>query len=138
MSHGPPEARRRSCNRPNLRGVHVAPYEPPELSVRIPPAVPAVAAMALLPSAVPLATASTAAVFPAAGTATSAVSLLSLKVASHDVRLGNLALVSDTVSGNPVAKVVVTPLNVDGTAYGEQTVTPTSSPASVPALDSAT
>ena len=73
----------------------------------------------------------------AAGTATSALNLLSLALAGHAVDVGRVALTSDTVTGNPVAKVVVTPLKVDGTTYGEQTVTSANSPASVPTVDSA-
>jgi hypothetical protein len=74
---------------------------------------------------------------PAAGTATSALNVLSLALAGHSVQVGGVALTSDTVTGSPVAKVVVTPLKVDGTAYGEQSVTPANSPATVPVVDSA-
>src|SRR3954451_809512 len=74
---------------------------------------------------------------PAAGTANSAVTLLSLALAGHDVRVGTVDLRSDTVSGQPDAKVVVTPVRADGKAYGEQTITPANSPASVPSFDSA-
>ncbi|MEO6206183.1 MAG: hypothetical protein ABIO67_12515, partial [Mycobacteriales bacterium] len=70
---------------------------------------------------------------PAAGTATSALSLLDLALAGHAVSVGGVALTSDTVN-KAIAKVVVTPIKVDGTAYGEQTVTPANSPASVPTL----
>jgi hypothetical protein len=105
--------------------------------VRIRPLAAAAAAALVLGIAGPAA-ASTAATTakPAAGTATSAVTLLSLALAGHDVRVGTVALRSDTVSGSPAAKVVVTPVRADGKAYGEQTVTPADSPASVPSFDS--
>jgi multidrug efflux pump subunit AcrA (membrane-fusion protein) len=96
-----------------------------------------VAALLIGAAAGPAAARSTAVdAAPAAGTATSALEILSLALANHTLKVGNLALVSDTVSGDPVSKVVVTPLTLDGTAYGEQTVTPASSPATVPVVDS--
>jgi len=84
------------------------------------------------------ATASAASSDAAAGSATSALQILSLALAGHQADVGTVALTSDTVSGTPVAKVVVTPVKVDGTAYGEQTVTPASSPVTVPVVDSST
>ena len=103
-----------------------------------PLAVTAVAAVLVATAAGPAAARSTAAADTPVGTATSALNLLSLALANHSVQVGGVALTSDTVSGDPVAKVVVTPLKVDGTAYGEQTVTPASSPATVPVVDSST
>lgn len=99
----------------------------------------AVAAAALVAGLVgpAVAAAAPAAPRPAAGTATSELTLLGLALAGHDVRVGSVALVSDTVSGRPAAKVVVTPVRADGKAYGEQTVTPANSPGSVPSFDSA-
>ena len=61
-------------------------------------------------------TASAASAGKSAGTATSALQILSLALAAHRAEVGNVALTSDTVSGSPVAKVVVTPVKVDGTA----------------------
>jgi hypothetical protein len=104
--------------------------------VRVPVAVPGVASIALFIAAIPLGTAATASSFPAVGTATSGVSVLSLSVGSHNVRAGSVALTSDTLS-SAVSKVIVTPLSVDGQSFGEQTVTPADSPASVPTFDSA-
>ncbi|MCU1672041.1 MAG: hypothetical protein JWN77_154 [Frankiales bacterium] len=73
---------------------------------------------------------------PAAGTATSALNILSLALAGHAVQVGGVALTSDTVTGSAIAKAVVTPVTVDGVAYGEQTVTPESSPMTVPVVSS--
>ncbi|MCU1592590.1 MAG: hypothetical protein JWP11_3846, partial [Frankiales bacterium] len=112
---------------------------PLELTVRIRP-LAAVAAAALvlgLGGPAVAATSASSAARPAAGSATSGLTLLSLALAGHDVRVGSVALVSDTLSGSPAAKVVVTPVRADGKAYGEQTVTPASSPATVPSFDSA-
>ena len=95
-----------------------------------PLAAVAVAALLIGAAAGPAAARGTAAgtAQPAAGTATSALNLLSLALATHQLQVGGIALTSDTVTGSPVSQVVVTPLKVDGTAYGEQTVTPASSP----------
>jgi hypothetical protein len=111
---------------------------PQELFVRIRPLAASAAAALVLGLAGPAvaATSAPAAVRPAAGTATSGLTLLALALAGHDVRVGSVALVSDTVSGSPAAKVVVTPVRADGKAYGEQTVTPADSPASIPSFDS--
>jgi hypothetical protein len=75
---------------------------------------------------------------PPAGTATTGLTLLSLALAGHDIRVGAVALSTSTISGTPSSKVVVTPAKVDGTAYGEKSVTSANSPASVPSFDSAT
>ena len=72
---------------------------------------------------------------PAAGTATSALHLLELALAGHAVSVGGVSLTSDTVK-DAIAKVVVTPIKVDGTSYGEQTVTPASSPTTIPTVSS--
>ena len=106
--------------------------------MRVPPAVPALASVALLVTALPLGSASTADAFPAAGTATSALTLLSLELAGHDIRAGNVTMTTETLTGTPAASVVVTPLRADGTPYGEQTITPASSPASIPSFSSKT
>ncbi len=70
----------------------------------------------------------------AAGSATSSVGLLSIAAGGHTFDVATLALLSDTIAAAPVAKVVVTPLVVDGTAYGQQTITPASGATTVPAL----
>ena len=92
-------------------------------------------ALALLVGAVaaPASAAAPAVPAPAVGTATSALNLLELALAGHAVQVGGVALTSDTVK-EAIAKVVVTPIRVDGTPYGEQTVTPASSPATVPTV----
>ena len=93
-----------------------------------------VAAALLVAAAGPVSAASTAPVpRPAAGTATSALNLLELALAGHAVSVGGVSLTSDTVN-SAVAKVVVTPIKVDGTSYGEQTITPANSPATVPTV----
>jgi flagellin-like hook-associated protein FlgL len=72
----------------------------------------------------------------AGGNASSALTLLSLALAGHDVRVGAVTLTSDSLTGAPSSTVTVTPLKVDGTAYGEQTVHPGDAPASIPVVDS--
>ena len=95
----------------------------------------AAAATALLGAAAGPATAATTA-RDAVGVATSSATLLDLTVGGREISAGTLSLLSDALTGTPVARVVVTPLEVDGTAYGEQTVTPAETPRSVPAADS--
>jgi hypothetical protein len=73
---------------------------------------------------------------PAAGAAASALDLLSVRAGGHTLSLGSLELLSDTLSGKPLAEVVVTPVVADGTSYGRQTVTSSSSPVTVPAQSS--
>lgn len=72
----------------------------------------------------------------ATGTGTSALQLLTVNVGGHELALGGVSLVSDTVGGSPLARVTVTPLVVDAVAYGEQVVTPADSPQSIPAQTS--
>jgi hypothetical protein len=114
--------------------------DPQEHPVRIRPLATAAAAALVLGVGGPaVASASApAAPQPPAGTATTGLTLLSLALAGHDVRVGSVALTTSTISGAPSSKVVVTPAKVDGTVYGEQTVTSANSPASVPSFDSST
>jgi hypothetical protein len=70
----------------------------------------------------------------AAGRGTSNLSLLSLSVAGHHISLADIALISDTIASPRISSVAVTPVTVDGTAYGRQTVDQSSSPQSVGAL----
>ncbi|MCW2724643.1 MAG: hypothetical protein JWN35_1564 [Frankiales bacterium] len=72
------------------------------------------------------------------GTATSALTLLSLALAGHDVRVGGVTLASDSLKGAPSSTVTITPLKLDGTAYGEKTVDAGHSPGSIPVVDSST
>jgi flagellin-like hook-associated protein FlgL len=111
-----------------------------ELSVgHRPLAIVAAAALLLGAAAVPAsAQGPTTATSPAraGGNASSALTLLSLALGGHDVRVGAVTLTSDTLTGAPSSTVTVTPLKVDGTAYGEQTVHPGDAPASIPVVDS--
>lgn len=67
----------------------------------------------------------------AVGRGTSSLSLLSLAVGGHELSLADLSLVSDTIASPRISSVAVTPVTVDGTAYGRQTVNQSSSPKSV-------
>ncbi len=95
-----------------------------EPEVRVRPSVPAAcAAVALLAAAAtPALAAGEKAAVPAAGAATSAVTLLSVTAGGHDLAAGGVQLVTDTVSGTPLSRIVVTPLTADGTAHGTQTI----------------
>lgn len=95
-------------------------------------ATAAVTALVLCAATGTAAAATTTTTVPAAGTAASSIAVLSVRAAGHTFGLGGLTLSSDTLTGSPVAKVVVTPVIADGTPYGEQTITPASSPKSVP------
>jgi hypothetical protein len=100
------------------------------------PLVPAGALLLLCAATPALATPALAAgATPAAGTASSALGLLSVTAAGHTVDVATVELVSDTASGAKSAQVVVTPLAVDGTPYGQQTIGSGSS--TVPALSGA-
>ncbi len=104
--------------------------------MRVSPAVPAACAAVALLAAVGTPALAADGSRPAAGSAASAVSLLNASVAGHDLAAGGVQLVTDTVSG-AVAKVVVTPLVADGTAYGQQTV-PAGTSRSIDGADSST
>jgi hypothetical protein len=75
---------------------------------------------------------------PAAGAAASGVTLLELAAGGRTVSAGTIELISEALTATKVAKVVVTPLEVDGTAYAQQTVTPASSPVTVPGVSTDT
>lgn len=72
---------------------------------------------------------------PAVGTASTTLELLDLLAGGHSLQAGSIALLSDTRDGT-VARVTVTPVTADGTAYGTQTITPADSPIGVPAVSS--
>jgi hypothetical protein len=115
---------------------------PLELPVRIRPLATAAAAALVLGVGGPAVAATSAApaapaAKPPAGTATTGLTLLSLALAGHDLRVGSVALTTSTASGTPSSEVVVTPVKADGKVYGEKTVTSANSPASVPSFDSA-
>jgi hypothetical protein len=74
---------------------------------------------------------------PAQGVGTSALSMLNITAGGHQFSVGQLALLSDTASAaTSLATATVTPLLVDGTAYGKQVITPDSSPKVVPSASS--
>jgi hypothetical protein len=75
-----------------------------------------------------------AAASTAAGRGTSSLSVLSLTVAGHTLSLADLSLVSDTIASPRVSSVSLTPVTVDGTAYGKQSINQSSSPATVGAV----
>jgi hypothetical protein len=70
----------------------------------------------------------------AAGRGTSTLTLLDLAVGGHQISLADLSLTSDTIASPRVSSVSVTPVTVDGTAYGKQTVNQSSSPKTVGGL----
>lgn len=75
-------------------------------------------------------------VSPAKGAAASSLSVISVLAGGHELVVGTVALVSDNVAGTPLAKVTVTPLLVDSTAFGRQEITPANSPLVVPTATS--
>lgn len=95
------------------------------------------AASALLLGALSVTPAAAAtAASPAKGVGTSTLSVLDLTAGGHTISIGGVSLSSDTVSGAPLATATITPLVVDGTAYGKQVITPASSPVSIPSQSS--
>lgn len=68
---------------------------------------------------------------PAQGNSRSALTLLELSLAGHTVTAGTLEAVATNASSR-VAKLVVTPVAIDGAAKGQQTITPSNAPATVP------
>jgi hypothetical protein len=73
---------------------------------------------------------------PAAGAATSSLTLLDVGLGGKSLSVLELALSSDTLAGKPATSFVVTPLTVDGTAYGRQSLSGRS--AALPAVDTTT
>src|SRR3954452_4572727 len=86
-------------------------------------------ALVLAASAAPALAATTTT--PATGSARSTLTLLDLAVGGHQVSAGQIAAVASN-TGSRVAQLVVTPVVLDGTAHGQQTVTPANAPATVP------
>jgi len=93
------------------------------------PALAVTAALVLAASAAPALAATTTT--PATGAAQSTLTLLNVALGGHTVSAGQLAAVASN-TGSRVAQIVVTPVVLDGTAHGEQTVTPANAPATVP------
>ena len=94
-------------------------------------ATAATAALALCAASGTAAAATTATAQKAVGRGTSNLSLLHLAVGGHDISLADIALTSDTVKSPRVSSVSVTPVTVDGTSYGKQTVNQSTSPKTV-------
>ena len=99
------------------------------------PLLSAAAAAALLAAVAGPATAATAPA-PAKGVASSSVTLLNVAAGGQTLSVGTLELLSDMLAAQSVAKVLLTPLTVGDQAYGQQTVTPASSPLTAPSVDS--
>lgn len=59
---------------------------------------------------------------PAAGAATSGLTLLDVALGGRSLSVLELALRSDTLAGAPATSFVVTPLELDGTTYGRQSL----------------
>lgn len=97
------------------------------------PLLSAAAAAALLAAVAGPASAATEPA-PAKGVASSTVTLLSVAAGGHTVSAGTLELLSDMLGAEAVAKILLTPLTVDGTTHGQQTVTPAQSPVSAPSF----
>lgn len=66
------------------------------------------------------------------GSASSDLRLLHVAVAQHAVSAGEIAAQASNAASPHVADIVVTPAALDGTTYGQQTVTPATSPVTVP------
>jgi hypothetical protein len=105
--------------------------------VRPSPLLSAAAAAALLAAVAGPATAATEPA-PARGVASSSVTLLGVAAGGHTVSAGTLELLSDMLGAEAVAKILLTPLTADGTAYGQQTVTPSDAPVSAPSVSTRT
>ena len=71
---------------------------------------------------------------PAKGVASSSVTLLGVAAGGHTVSAGTLELLSDMLGAEAVAKILLTPLTVDGQTIGQQTVTPANSPLTAPSV----
>jgi hypothetical protein len=93
------------------------------------PALAVTAALTLTAGAAPALAASTST--PSKGNAHSALTLLQVSLAGHTVTAGTIEGVASDATSR-VAKLVVTPVTLDGTAIGQQTITPANSPMTVP------
>jgi hypothetical protein len=97
---------------------------------RLRPALAVTAALSLTVAAAAPALGATVTT-PATGAAQSALTILDVSLGGHQVQAGTVAAVART-AGSRLAQIVVTPATVDSTAYGKQTITPASAPATVP------
>lgn len=66
------------------------------------------------------------------GIATSSLRLLHVELGGHALSAGQISAEASNAATPHVAAIVVTPAALDGTTYGQQTVTPASSPATLP------
>ncbi len=98
------------------------------------PLLATTAAAAVLALIAASGSASAASTTSAAGRATTSVTVLDLSVAGHELSLVDLALSSDTIASPRVSSIALTPVTVDGTGYGRQTVNQSTSPKTVGAL----
>ena len=98
---------------------------------RLRPVLAVTAALTLTAAAAPAIGATTTTTTPSTGSAQSALTLLDLALGGHSVQAGEIAAVASNTPSR-VAQIVVTPVTLDGTAHGQQTVTPASAPATVP------
>jgi hypothetical protein len=96
---------------------------------RFRPALAVTAALALGTAAAAPAIASTTTVH---GAASSGLRLLHVQLAGHAISAGQIAAEASNAATPHVADIVVTPAALDGTTYGQQKVTPASSPVTVP------
>lgn len=95
---------------------------------RFRPALAVAAALALATAAAVPAAASTT----THGSASSSLRLLHVELGGHAISAGQISAQASNAASPHVAAIVVTPAALDGTTYGQQTVTPSSSPATVP------
>jgi hypothetical protein len=98
---------------------------------RFRPALAVTAALSLLTAAAAapaIASTSTA----THGSASSGLRLLHVELAGHAVSAGEIAAEASNAATPHVADILVTPAALDGTTYGQQKVTPASSPVTVP------
>jgi len=66
------------------------------------------------------------------GVATSSLRLLHVELGGHALSAGQISAEASNAATPHVAAIVVTPAALDGTTYGQQTVTPASSPVTLP------
>ena len=98
---------------------------------RLRPVLAVTAALTLTAAAAPAIGATSTTTTPATGSAQSTLTLLDVALGGHAVQAGQIAAVAANAPSR-VAQIVVTPVTLDGTAHGQQTVTPASAPATVP------
>lgn len=95
------------------------------------------AALTLTAAAVPAVASTSTTTTPATGTATSSLTVADVSLAGQSVQVGSIAAVASDASSR-IAKLVVTPLTLNGTPHGSQTVDPSTAPATVPSSGTVT